>query len=68
MKALQADLIQLAREMNSCWSYLDGLPDDQSWTQEQLVALDDVRHAALRLANVAEAIIQELQGRRPPNA
>jgi HD-like signal output (HDOD) protein len=67
MKAVQADLIQLAREMNACWHLLDELPDDQAWTQEQLAALDDVRHAALRLANVAEVIIQELQGHRPSN-
>jgi hypothetical protein len=67
MKVVQADLIQLAREMNACWHLLDELPDDQAWTQGQLAALDDIRHAALRLANMAEVTIQDLQGRRPSN-
>jgi hypothetical protein len=70
MKAVHADLIQLVREMDACWHLLDELPGDHAWTQWELAALDDVRRAALRLANMAEVTIQnfqDFQDRRPSN-
>jgi hypothetical protein len=52
----------LAREMDQAARQLDELPEDLEWTPEQLAKLEDVRHAALKLARVVEATIETFEG------
>ena len=56
---------QFVRSMEAARRQLDSSPDDQEWTQEQVAALDDVRYAALRLSEAAEAIINLESGESP---
>jgi len=41
---------------------IDDFPENQEWTQQELATMDDVRHAALRLAAKAEALIRKVKG------
>lgn len=53
------NFVSLVREMAAAARHLDELPSDTHWSQDDLSTLDDVRHAALNLAQMAEATIQE---------
>ncbi len=60
--AFDGNFTQLVREMAAAARELDALPDDQEWTQDGLVTLDNVRHAALNLAHIAEVTIEAFEG------
>ena len=57
------DFPLLVREMELAKNKLALLPDDQEWTLEELETLEDLRWAALRLAEEAEATIKTFDGR-----
>lgn len=61
-KPFDDNFVQLVREMNDAAKTLNDLPDDQLFTQDHISTIDDVRHAALKLANMAEATIGTFQG------
>ncbi len=62
--AFDGNFVQLVRAMAAAARDLDALPDDQEWTQDGLETLDNIRHAALKLADVAEATIKTFQGEK----
>lgn len=55
----------LVREMAAATTVLDGLPEDHEFTQESLLLIDDIRGAALRLAEMSETVIKEFQSGKP---
>ena len=55
---------RLVREMEEARLELDVMPQDQELSQEDLVTLDDLRHAAQLMADTIEAIIEEFQGKK----
>jgi hypothetical protein len=61
--AFDGNFVQLLRAMNGATRAIDAFPEDQEWTQDQLATMDDIRHAAARLADRAEALIKEVDGR-----
>ncbi len=64
-KPKTVDFASLAQEIEAARKHLDELPDDQEWKIDELSTLDDVRHEAIHIADVIEAIIDELNGRSP---
>ena len=52
-------LDELAKEIREAADLLDGLPEGQQLTGDQLSTVEDVRQAALRLADRAEAVLEE---------
>ena len=56
---METDFATLIRGMKEVRTLLDTAPDDYKWTQEQLALLEDVRHEALRLADMVEGILLE---------
>ena len=56
---METDFATLIRGMKEVRTLLDMPPDDYKWTQEQLALLEDVRHEALRLADMVEGILLE---------
>lgn len=60
------NLVSLTREMAAAKRYMEELPETQEWTQDELSTLDDVRHAALRLAEEVEAIFDTINGGKHP--
>jgi len=64
-KAFSQKTIVIVEEMEAAEKEIANLPEDHEFTQEQLADLEDVRHAALKLANMVEATLADFEGRRP---
>lgn len=59
--AFDGNFVSLVREMEAAYRHLDEMPEGQKWTQDELANLDDVRTAAIRLADLAEVVIKEAE-------
>lgn len=56
------DFHDLVREMKSAFDFLDKLPDTQEYTVDDIDAIDDLRHQAMRLSDMAKASLDEFSG------
>lgn len=61
--AFDGNFTQLLRAMAAATRELADVPEDQEWTQDGLATIEDIRHAALKLAREAEAILELATGR-----
>ena len=59
---LVGEMTQLVIDMDAMRKRIDAVPEDQDFTQDDMITLDDVRGAALRLAHAAEATIETFEG------
>ncbi len=57
-----ADLKDLAKDMRLLAMEIDAQPDDREWTMDEVDALEELRHGALRLAQNIEAAIDSING------
>lgn len=61
--AFDGNYTQLIRRMDAAARQIDEA-DDDGWTQDALATMDDVRHAALRLAERVDALFETIYGRK----
>lgn len=52
----------LVRDLKRATAALDKVPPDAEFTAHDVADLDDIRHAATRLADMAEAVLADFNG------
>ncbi len=57
------NLPELAKEIEAAKNWIGVLPESHQWTEDELAALEEIRHAALGLAHEAETAIELFEGR-----